>query len=106
MMNTLQTDTDALKKLEILIEKCYQVDFYANPHKTLSETPCEWLQDRELSEDIPENFRNWKTVCMLEIYEKSPLDEPIVIYGETLNQCMNQVSEELVQTVGISYNVP
>lgn len=105
-MKTLQTNMDALKKLEILIEKCYQVDFCTNPHKTCGKTAREWLQRRSEYENIPENFKNWKTICILEIYEYFGLENPVIIYGETLNQCMNQVSEEFIQTVGTFYDVP
>lgn len=93
-----------LVKFAKIMQGAFQVYVETNAHRTAGQTVAEYLReciycgvpDEEAAEDLadlPQGWEAWETLCELQVYPRTQVGF-WVVYGATLNQCLDQVDED------------
>ena len=92
------------EKFAKIMQGAFQVYVETNAHRTAGQTVAEYLReciyceavDEEAAAgdlaDLPQGWEAWETLCELQVYPRTQVGF-WVVYGATLNQCLDQVGE-------------
>lgn len=98
-----------LVKFAKIMQGAFQVYVETNAHRTAGQTAAEFLRERiycgipdeeatDIHANLPQGWEAWNTLCELQVYPRTQIGS-WVVYGATLNQCLDQVDEDDIREI-------